>query len=199
MSSWRLAACCLYLATACACAGQGAYVISTSLRLAPDPRVGVMPFENNSFEPGAAATMRMLAADGLGRRGYPAQSPEAVDGILRSFGQRSGSLSLADTGSALGVGLLCYGTVEDFYFENLGLAVRKSVRLRLKLISASTGETLFEGSGSGQDFKSFPDQAAAKRYYMEQAALSGGVPKTAALQREARTAAEQVLDRLPRR
>ena len=170
MRRWLLSAAVL----ACACAGERAYLVSPALRTAPDTRVAVLPFENNSAEPGAPGVMRALTAEGLGPRGYPAVPAAEVDAALRGLRRREGEPLTAEAGRALGAGLLCYGTVEDFAFENIGLAVKKSVRLRLKIVSAATGETLFEGSGAGKNFKSFPDQAAAKLYFIEQGALGGG-------------------------
>lgn len=195
MRRWILAAALL----ACGCAGEGAYVISPALRLVPDARVAVLPFENNTAEPGAPGMMRALAAGGFGPRGYPAVPPGEVDRVLRGLQHTAGAQSAAETGRALGAGLLCYGSVEDFSFENLGLAVKKTVRLRLKIVSAATGETLFEGEGTGGDFRSFPDETAAKSYFMEQGAMGGGEGPAQALKREAGAAAAQVLDRLPRR
>lgn len=198
MSRRRLIAYGLCLASACACSGEGAYFISASLRQAPDVRVAVLPFENNSSEPGAPAVMRALVARGLGRRGYSALPPDTTAAIQRRS-RAQGAVSYEDGGLETAAGLLCYGSVEDFTFENLGLAVKKSVRLRLKIISAVTGERLFEGEGTGEDFKSFPDQAAAKSYYMSQAAENNGADAASALKRETLEAVEQVLDRLPRR
>lgn len=195
MRSWLLSAAVL----ACACAGGGEYLISPALRAFPDTRVAVLPFENNSAEPAAPGVMRGLAAEGLGLRGYPAVTPAAVDAALRKLRRTGGAQSAAEAGRELGAALLCYGAVEDFAFENLGLAVRKSVRLRLKIVSAATGETLYEGAGGGRDIRSFPDQAAAKSYYMEQGSLGGGEAPAPALRREIRAALSEVLDRLPRR
>jgi len=184
---------------ACACAGEGAYLISPALRAVQDARVAVLPFDNDSAEPGAAGAMRAMAAEGFGRRGYPPLPLEEVDGVLRGPGRAAGAPPAAGAGRVPGAGLLCYGTVEAFSLENLGLAVRKEVRLRLKIVSASTGETLFEGEGAGKEFRSFPGQAEARSYFMEQSALGGGAAPEPALRRAALAAAAEVLDRLPRR
>ncbi|OGS13930.1 MAG: hypothetical protein A2234_07055 [Elusimicrobia bacterium RIFOXYA2_FULL_58_8] len=187
------------LLLACACSGEGRYLVSPALRAIVDTRVAVLPFDNNSAEPGAAGIMRALAAEGLSRRGYLALPAEEVDGFLKKLRHPGGVVLTAEQGRSLGAGLLCYGSVEEFAFQRLDLVVRKEVRLRLEIVDAATGETLFEGSGSGKDFKSFPDQAAAKSYFLEQLSRGGGVPPAPALTRETRMAVAQVLDRLPRR
>lgn len=52
-------------------------------------------------------------------------------------------------GEALRVDGLFYGTVEDFAFQNVGFMLRREVKLRLRLVFASTGETLWDDSGEG--------------------------------------------------
>jgi len=103
-------------------------------------------------------------------------------------------------GALLGSDLLCYGDVEDFTFQNLGFVVRKSVILRLKIISASSGETLFEASGKGGDIKFYMDKEEAKKAFIEAAAvkLVENMLKSP-LRKEAETAVSKVFDRMPRR
>jgi len=188
----------------CGCAGGGAYLVSPSLRVAADPRVAVLPFDNQSTDVGAADIMRKLAAQGFEKRGYPYLPLDEVDAKLSGLGVSEGgqlpALKPADIGKALGADLLCYGDVEDFTFQNLGFVVRKSVGLRVKLVSASTGETLYEGSGSGKDLKMYFNKDEAKAAFVEQLAvkLVQNILKTP-LKREAEAAAWKALDRLPRR
>ncbi|HCC48215.1 MAG TPA: hypothetical protein DEQ38_08920 [Elusimicrobia bacterium] len=192
------------LSAACACAGGGAYQVSPSLRAAPDARVAVLPFDNQSTAVDAADIMRKLAAEGFGRRGYLPLPGGEVDGALRGLGVSEGGqlagVKAEEIGKAVGADLLCYGDVEDFTFQNLGFVVRKSVVLRLKLVSASTGETLYEGTGSGRDIKVFLNKDEAKAAFVEQLAvkLVQNILKSP-LKREAEAAAGKALDRLPRR
>ena len=188
----------------CSCATGGAYLVSPSLRAAVDPRVAVLPFDNQSVDVGAADIMRGLAAEGFEKRGYPYLPLSEVDGKLSGMGVSEGGqlpwLKPADIGKALGADLLCYGDVEDFTFQNLGFVVRKSVILRVKIVSASTGETLYEGLGSGKDLKVYFNKDEAKAAFVEQLAvkLLQNILKTP-LRREAEAAAWKALDRLPRR
>ena len=194
----------LCAAAACACSGGKAYLVSPSLRTAADVRVAVLPFDNQSTDVGAADIMRALAAEGFGRRGYLPLPPGEVDGKLSGLGISEGGqlpgVKPEDLARALGTDLLCYGDVEDFTFQNLGFVVRKSVILRLKLVSAATGETLYEGTGSGKDVKVYFSADEAKAAFVEQLAvkLVQNILKTP-LKREAETAAARALDRLPRR
>lgn len=194
----------LCAAAACACSGGKAYLVSPALRAAPDARVAVLPFDNQSTDLGAADVMRALAAEGFGRRGYLPLPAGEVDAKLSGLGISEGGqlpgVPAADLARALGADLLCYGDVEDFTFQNLGFVVRKSVILRLKLVSAATGETLYEGTGSGKDVKVYFNADEAKAAFVEQLAVKfvQNILKIP-LKREAETAAARALDRLPRR
>lgn len=200
----RHAVCAVLLALACACAGGGAYLVSPSLRAAADPRVAVLPFDNQSTDVKAADIMRGLAAEGFEKRGYSYLPLDAVDGKLSGLGISEGGqlpgLKPAELGVALGADLLCYGDVEDFTFQNLGFVVRKSVILRVRIVSASSGETLYEGTGSGKDVKVYLDRDEARAAFVEQLAvrLLQTLLNTP-LRREAEAAAWKALDRLPRR
>ncbi|MDD2804772.1 MAG: DUF799 family lipoprotein [Elusimicrobiales bacterium] len=200
----RQAALALLLAAACGCAGGSAYLVSPSLRTAPDARVAVLPFDNQSTAVDASDILRKLAAENFSRRGYPPLPEGETDEKLRALGVVDGGQLPAfkpeEIGKALGADLLCYGDVEDFTFQNLGFVVRKSVVLKVKLVSAATGETLYEGTGSGKDYKIFTNADEAKAAFVEQLAvkLVQNILKTP-LKREAETAAGKALDRLPRR
>ena len=200
----RLAVSAVLLGIAAACAGKAAYLVAPALRTAADPRVAVLPFDNQSTDVGAPDVMRKLAAENFEKRGYPALPADEVDAKLSALGVSEGGQLPAfkpeELGRALGVDLLCYGDVEDFTFQNLGFVVRKSVALRVKVVSAATGGTLYEVSGSGKDIKIFFDKDEAKAAFVEQLAvkLVQNILKTP-LKKEADKAAWKALDSLPRR
>jgi hypothetical protein len=200
----RLGVFAVFLAVLCACAGGSAYLVSPSLREAADPRIAVLPFDNQSTDVSAADIMRKLAAEGFEKRGYSSLPSPEVDEKLAGLGVSEGGqlpgLKPEDIGRALGADLLCYGDVEDFAFQNLGFMVRKQVILRVRIVSASTGETLYEGTGSGKDIKVYFNKDEAKAAFVEQLAvkLLQNILNTP-LKREAEAAAWKALDRLPRR
>ena len=187
-----------------ACAGGGSYTVSPSLRAAPDVRVAVLPFDNQTTDVNADEILRRLAEEGFSKRGYAPLAPEDVDSRLSALGISDGgqlpAVKPEELGKALGTDLLCYGDVEDFTFQNLGFVVRKNVRLRVKLVSAATAETLYEGTGAGKDVKVYLDKDQARAAFVEQLAvkLVQNIFKTP-LKREAEAAAWKALDRLPRR
>lgn len=200
----RLALLFLAAASVCACSGGSGYLVSPSLRAAADPRVAVLPFDNQSTDMNADEMMRKLAGEGFSRRGYlPLPSEEAdekLSGLGVSEGGQLAGVKPEDLAKALGADLLCFGDVEDFTFQNLGFVVRKSVRLKVRLVSGATGETLYEGTGSGKDVKVYMNSDEAKAAFVEQLAvkLVQNILKSP-LKREAETAADKALDRLPRR
>ncbi len=200
----RLAAGAFLLAAAGACSGGGGYLVSPALRSAADLRVAVLPFDNETTDVSADGIMRKLVVEGFGQRGYAPLPPGEVDEKLHGLGISDGGqlpgVKPEDIAKALGADLLCYGDVEDFTFQNLGFVVRKNVKLKVKLVSASTGETLYEGYGSGKDVKVYFNKDDAKAAFVEQMAvkLVQNIFKTP-LKREAEAAAWNALDRLPRR
>ena len=194
----------LLLAACCGCAGKAAYLVSPALRTAADPHVAVLPFDNQSTDISAPDIMRKLAAEGFERRGYPPLDPSQVDAGLSALGVSEGGqlpgVKPQDIGKALGADLLCYGEVEDFTFQNLGFLIRKNVTLHVRLVSASTGETLYEGTGSGKDMQVYFNRDDAKRAFVEQLAVKmvSNIFKVP-LKREAELSAGRALDSLPRR
>ena len=201
----RTLVCAALLASACGCAAtKSVLIVAPALRTWPDARVAVLPFDNQSTDIGAADVMRKLAAEGFEKRGYQPLPFEEVDNKLSGLGISEGgqlpSVKPEELGKALGTDLLCYGDVEDFTFQNLGFVVRKNVLLSVKLLSASTGEALYEASGAGRDLKFYTNKDEAKAAFVEQLALKlvQNLLKTP-LKKEAEAAAWKALDGLPRR
>jgi len=164
----------------------------------------VLPFDNQSTDISAPDILRKLAGEGFEKRGYQQLPTAEVDAKLSGLGVSEGGqlpgLKPADIGAALGADLLCFGEVEDFTFQNLAFVVRKSVKLHVKIVSASSGEILYEGTGAGKDVKVYFDKNEAKAAFVEQLAVKmvQNILKTP-LKREAEAAAWKALDRLPRR
>lgn len=95
-----------------------------------------------------------------------------------------------------GAPLLCRGEVRDFTFENLGQALRRSVRLKVTITRAAGGEKLYEGRGSGYAVESYTGTSEAQAAF---AAAGGSRGAASALARQASDAAWEALGALPRR
>ena len=129
---------------------------------------------------------------------------EEVDLRLRKIGITDGGQLAAVTphrlGEALGVDRLIFGRVEEFTYQNVGFAGRRSVRLGLTLVSASSGERLWEEAGAWQtgQISTGTDEAATSFLAgLAQQALETafGVP----LQHESRHAVRIAFRGFPRR
>lgn len=166
--------------------------------------MAVLPFDNQSTDITAPEYMRKLSGEHFSKWGYAPVAFEDADEKLKSMGISDGgqlpSVTPARLGAVLGTDLLCYGYVEDFTFQNLAFVVRKSVVLRLKIVSASSGETLFEASGAGKDIKFYLHKEDAKQAFVENAAvkLVENIFKSP-LHQEAELAVNHVFDRMPKR
>ena len=187
-----------------ACAGTGNYLISPSLQAVPDGRIALLPFENYSNDVSAPELMRGEITKRFMLRGYSPLDTVETDAKLRAMGITDGgqlpSVKPEDIGGALGVSLLCYGSLEDFTFQNLGFVIRKSVGLRIRIVSAVTGETLFDAVGKGRNIKVFlnRDEATAAFVVYSLRKLAENMFKHP-LRAESEKAMDQAFERLPRR
>ena len=192
------------LAVLSACAGSGAYIISPGLKAAPNGRIVILPFENSSNDVSAPGLIREASVKRFSSRGYAPFDLGETDERLRALGVTDGgqlaSVKPADIGAVFGVDLLCYGALEDFTFQNLGFVIRRHVKLRLKIVSASTGEIMFEAEGTGKDLKIYLDREEAKRAFIVNSAvkLAQNMLKHP-LWPESETALNRIFDRLPAR
>ncbi|MDT8285623.1 MAG: DUF799 family lipoprotein [Elusimicrobiales bacterium] len=157
-----------------ACSVKPAYFVAPGFTPPAEP-VALLPFENETVDLAAEDYLYKLAAKRMAARGYSLIQGEPVMEGLKEIGiTDAGQMASATPeiiGRAVGAGLLCYGVIEDFTFQNLGFVIRKNVKLRLKLVSAATGEVLYEGTGTGRDVKVFLDRDQAKKAFVEQMAV----------------------------
>jgi len=187
-----------------ACAGSASYLISPALQAVPDGRIALLPFENYSNDVSAPGLMRGEISKRFMLRGYSPLDTAETDEKLRAMGITDGgqlpSVKPEEIGGALGVSLLCYGSLEDFTFQNLGFVVRKSVGLRIRIVSAATGETLFDAVGKGRNIKVFlnRDEATAAFVVYSVQKLAENMLKHP-LWAESGKAMDQAFARLPRR
>ena len=117
-------------------------------------KVAVLPFDNQSVDLLAPVEIQKLVTNGLQRRGYVPIPAESVQQKLQDIGITDGgqlrSVTAQKLGQTLQVDGLFYGTIEDFVFQDLGFFIRRAVRVRLKFVVASTGETLWEDFGQSK-------------------------------------------------
>lgn len=186
------------------CAGPESYLVSPALQAEAGGRIALLPFDNYSNDVSAPGLLREAIFKRFTKRGYSPMDTDETDEKLRNMGVTDGgqlaAVKPADIGAALGVDMLCYGTLEEFTFQNLGFVMRKLVRLRLRIVSAATGEALFEAAGKGRDTKVFLDKEEAKAAFIMYSAqkLLDNMLKHP-LRAESDKALDQLFNRLPQR
>lgn len=146
-----------------------AAVLSPDFYAKASPRVAVLPFENQSVDMLAPGELQGLVIAGVRRRGYNPAPLNMVQQKLKDIGITDGGqlpgFAPQKLGETLQVDGLFYGTVENFVFQNVGFVLRRAVRLRLKLVLASTGETLWEDVGESSHVDVTFDQREAERLF----------------------------------
>jgi len=166
--------------------------------------VAVLPFDNQTPDLQGPGLVRKMVFERVPACGYRSLGLEEIDSRLHGIGitdgGQLGAVETAKLGELLGGEGLLYGTLEEFAFQNVGVVRRRLVRLRLKLIEASSGEKLWEGVGVGQQV-----DAAVKKKDITRSFIEGLVERVAekalgvALQPESRKAVEQLFREFPKR
>ncbi|MEA3306364.1 MAG: DUF799 family lipoprotein [Elusimicrobiota bacterium] len=164
----------------------------------------VLPFENQTNNLIGHKMLRKMAFDKFSKKGYHTVSMEEVDEKLKKKGITDGGqlpyISRGVLKEVFGNRLACFGTVEDFTFQNLGFIVRKKVGLKIKVVSLLDNKIIFEHTGKGSDTKFFLSKDEAKEAFVEQMAvkLIGNMFKSP-LKRESRKAIRKIFKKIPKR
>jgi len=107
----------------------------------------LLPFNNHSNSLVGPVLIRKLLEDMLSGSSLELQDPAETDESLRALaitdGGQLGSVTPQKLGEKLGVEALFYGELVDFSYTNVGVLSKRSVKARLKLVDAKTGETLW--------------------------------------------------------
>ena len=132
-------------------------------------KVAVLPFDNQSLEIAASEQLRGMVASNIQWRGYnpipAAEADEKLKGLGITDGGQLPSVTPQKLGEALGVDALFYGNVEKFIFQNIGFVLRRAVRVRVKLVSVATGETLWEDYGEKTTIEATLKKKIAERIF----------------------------------
>ena len=117
-------------------------------------RVAVLPFQNQSTDLTGPGMLRRMVHERLAGAGWTLAPMNEVDAGLQDLGITDGgqlsAVSHAELGRRLDVDALVYGDVEEFSFQNVGIYLKREVRLRLKLFRAQDGTKLWEDVGSAK-------------------------------------------------
>ncbi|MEK7721924.1 MAG: GNA1162 family protein, partial [Elusimicrobiota bacterium] len=158
----------LSLAVLAGCAGT-----APSLRhTAPFPStLALLPLENQSLDLRAPELLRELLDTYLSAAGFNLTDVREVDEKLRGIGISEGGQLNAVTPQKL-AGLLeadalLYGDIETFNYSNIGVYAGRTVKMRLWLVDAKTGATLWETEKSKANSQLGLSKAAAKDIFVK--------------------------------
>ncbi len=123
-------------------------------------RVAVLKFENNSRNAHAAERVRNVVITQLLSRGmFDVVDKALVDNVLEEemFGERMvyNKAILRRIAKKLGVQALIVGSVDEYEIKRHGSYSYPVVALTLRLVDASTGEIVWESSGTVNGYSTF--------------------------------------------
>jgi hypothetical protein len=115
----------------------------------PLKRVAVLPLKNETTDVDGPVVLRKKMVEALEDRSYTVKDTKETDRILRdqmgiTLGGQLDLTSARELGETLGVEGLLYGTLMDFDEVTTGAINVKKVRGKFKLVSAMTGQAVWE-------------------------------------------------------
>ncbi len=137
--------------------------------------VAVLPFDNISNDLTAQTMMRKLVEDAFNKKGFNVINEEEVDEKLKGIGITDGgqlnSVLPQELSSLFSVRYLCYGTVNDFKFQNLGFIITRKVELNIKIYDAQKNEFIFEDTSQSSDTQLYLNKDEAKKAFIKYNAM----------------------------
>jgi hypothetical protein len=181
------------------CAPSKVYISKTFLR---PQRIAVLPMSNDTNDLDGPLFIRQLLIENLVRRGYVLVPPAEIDAKLKAQGFTDGGQLKATTpqkiGEWIGVDGLLYSTLEEFNYINVGYYAQRVVKVQGQLVSAQTGEKLWEAERGFSTRTVAVDKKQADRAFAVQMATKAVEKMThVPLQFESRQAVYQLLNTLP--
>ncbi len=115
--------------------------------------IAVMPTANNTNDLEGPPLIRSLIENELWNKGYALEDSAVVDRILKEkFGITDGgqltSVNKIQLGKEIRADAFLFSVLEEFNAKSAGFVNERVVELHLILFDASTGQTLWRGSGA---------------------------------------------------
>ncbi|MEW6042475.1 MAG: GNA1162 family protein [Elusimicrobiota bacterium] len=187
-----------------ACVQTKNFYVSPAFQNISTREIAVLPFANQTNDLSAQDILRKMVIEEFKQSGYIPVSVDMVEEKLRNIGITDGgqlpAVAPETVSKTVGTDLLCYGTVEDFTFQNVGFVVKKKVTLNIKIMSGTSKEVLFEAAGTGNDLKIYTKKDEAKKAFVRETAfkLVQNILKFP-LRRESEIAIRKIFSKIPRR
>ncbi|MBI4052075.1 MAG: DUF799 family lipoprotein [Elusimicrobia bacterium] len=200
----RVVVYCLLSTFLVGCAGSKSIYVSPRFHERVPQRVAMLPLENESVDLTGPEMLRKMVAEKLKAWGYAILSLEETDAKLREMGITDGgqlrALSPKEMAQHLNVDGLCFGSVEQFSFQNIGFYLKRAVKLRLKLVDPSSGENLWEGVGESKHSEIHGKEEGAGKAFVRgwSRKMVENIMKSP-LRQEAQGAVDKLFTGIPRR
>jgi hypothetical protein len=133
-------------------------------------RIVLMPLNNHSNNMLGPLLVRKLLELHLAGSGYNPMGAKDVDTRLNSIGitdgGQLGAIPPAKVGEVMGADGILYGELLQFGYTNLGVYNKRIVEVRLFLVQASTGLTIWDSTRKGTTTKIGLDADAIKENFV---------------------------------
>ncbi len=183
------------------CAGPKVYL---SRDYVCPQKIAVLPMANETTDLDGPPFVRQLIFNNIAGRGYTLVPTAEIDEKLLAQGFTDGGQLGAATpqkvGEWVGADGLFYGTLVNFSYINLGYYWQRKVTIFGRLVSAQTGEKLWEAERTWMTLNVVTRADQAKKQFLVQLGTQA-MEKTlhVPLQAESRIAVQRLIDTLPRR
>jgi hypothetical protein len=167
-------------------------------------KVAVLPMTNETNDLDAPGFLRTLLQNGLAGRGFQVLPLTEIDSQLKTQGFTDGGQLRATTpqkiGEWTGADSLLYSTIENFDYINVGFYSQRRVKVVSQLVSAKTGERLWEAERDASTRAVAMNKKDAEKLFAVQLAVKA-VEKAAhaPLQAESHQVILKLLNALPQR
>lgn len=135
----------------------------------------ILPFENISNDITAEDMVRDLVIDRFKKKGWLVIDKDYTDNKLKEIGITDGgqlnAVSKKELFNIFNTRYLCYGTINDFKFQNLGFIIVKKVELNIKIYDISKDDYVFDETSDASDLKMYFDKEEAKKAFITYNAL----------------------------
>lgn len=135
----------------------------------------VLPFENISNDITAEEMIRDLVIAKFRKKGWSVIDKNHTDQKLKEIGITDGgqlnSITKKELFNIFNTRYICYGTINEFKFQNLGFIILKKVELNIKIYDTSKDDYVFDETSDSSDLKVYLDREEAKKAFITYNAL----------------------------
>lgn len=144
---------------------SGTRVKKERSRLQDNSVVALLPFDNETVDLEGSEKVRNMLHHELVKKGWKLLPLENVDKKLLGIGISDGgqlpAVSLETLKEACSADIFIYGTLVEYSMLSIGVLTKREVEIELTMVDASSGNTLWQETGTCINTKSGIDAAAS--------------------------------------